>query len=310
VRRTLNPLLNRLGSLTDALLTCYSANRCRSSTNFVLSTRFVNTPMGPVRLYDSGVNLGTKLPCVLITPDGPNVIEHYVDLIPLLFPHVRVVCFEMPGFGYSLPQKAYAHSLNQGAGVIVGVLDVLEIRKATLAFSCVNGYFALRAAQITPERISQLVLSQTSSLRAIRAWARRAVPWPVLVPVAGQIGTWIFRRKLARDWYHVALPRNTDGSFYEKTALGALDQGGCFCLAGVAQGLAREPVDTLKGITLACTIIWGTKDHSHKYTDPTSLLEFAPNAELIRFEDGGHFPDLEQPQRYAEILLGKVTDGD
>lgn len=310
MRRNLIRGVSRLSSLTDATLTRNSANRGGSPANSPLATQIVNTPLGPVRLYDSGTslssNLGTNLPCILITPDGPNVIEHYADLIPLLSPHARVVCYEMPGFGYSLPQKTYTHSLNQGAGVIVGVLDFLGIKKATLAFSCVNGYYALRAAQTVPERISQLVLSQTSSFRAIRVWARRAIPWPVLIPVCGQIGTWLFRRKLARDWYHVALPRTTDASFYEKTAHDAFDHGACFCLAGVAQGLAGESADNLKGITAPCTIIWGTKDHSHKSTDPASLLEYAPKAELIRFEDTGHFPDLEQPKRYAEILLSKV----
>lgn len=303
MRPKLNPVFNRLGSLTDAALTRHSAHGRASPANPALATRIVNTPLGPVRLYDSNMDRSTTLPCVLITPDGPNVIEHYADLIPLLSPHVRVVCFEMPGFGFSLPQKTYAHSLDQGAGVILGVLDALGIKKATLAFSCVNGYYALRAAQITSERISQLVLSQTSSLRAIRAWARRAIPWQVLVPVAGQIGTWLFRRKLARDWYHVALPRTTDPDFYQRTALHAFDHGGCFCLAGVAQGLAMEPVDTLRGVTVPCTILWGTKDHSHKNTDPASLLEYAPKAKLIRFEDTGHFPDLEHPRRYAEILV-------
>lgn len=90
----------------------------------------MNTPAGPIRLYDSGKNLSTNLPCVLITPDGPNVIEHYADLIALLSSHVRVICFEMPGFGHSLPQKTYAHSLNEGAGVIMGLLDALGIQKA------------------------------------------------------------------------------------------------------------------------------------------------------------------------------------
>jgi pimeloyl-ACP methyl ester carboxylesterase len=266
----------------------------------------VNTPAGRLRLYDSSMGQDTNLPCILITPDGPNVIEHYSDLISLLSPHVRVVCFEMPGFGHSLPQKTYAHSLDEGAGVIVCVLDALGIQQATLAFSCVNGYYALRAAQITPERILQLVLSQTSSLRAIHPRARRNVPWPILLPVAGQILMLLFRSKVARDWYHVALPRNTDSTFYVNTALASLNHGGCFCLAGVAQGLGGEPVDTLNGIAVPCTLLWGTKDHSHKYTEPASLVECAPNAEVIRFEDTGHFPDIEQPKRYAEILLGKV----
>jgi pimeloyl-ACP methyl ester carboxylesterase len=318
VRSNLNHLFGRLGSRTDAVLARRAAHGHGSPARSGLATRIVNTPQGPVSLYDSGTdfsandstgvrtNDSTKRPCVLITPDGPNVIEHHALVVSLLSPHVRVVCFDMPGFGHSLPQKTYVHSLNQGAAVIVSVMDVLGVDQATLAFSCANGLYALRVAQIAPHRIQQLVLSQTPSLRAIRAWARRAIPWPVLLPVAGQIGTWVFRRKLARDWYHVALPATTDRGFYQQTALDALNHGGCFCLAGVAQGLAREPVDTLKGITTPCTVIWGTKDRSHKRTDPASLLEYAPNAEVIRFEKSGHFPDIEQSTSYAETLLDRV----
>jgi pimeloyl-ACP methyl ester carboxylesterase len=303
-RPTFMDRFDRLGSLTDAILTGYSAKQWDSSAPALLSTRIVNTPAGPVRLYDSGTNL----PCVVITPDGPNVIEHYAALISLLSPHVRVVCFDMPGFGHSVPHKGYLHSLDQGASVVVGLLDVLGIDKATLAFSCANGFYALRVAQIAPHRISQLVLSQTPSLRAMRAWARRAIPWPVLLPVAGQIGVWLFRRRLARGWYHSALPRDTDPNPYAETALHALDHGGCFCLAGVAQGLAREPDDTLNGISVAGTMIWGAKDRSHRHTDPASILQYAPGLELIRFEDVGHFPDLEQPRRYADLLLNVLLN--
>ena len=292
----------RLGSLTDAILTRHAANRSGPQADLRSQTQSVHTPAGPVRLYDSTASL----PCVLIAPDGPNVIEHYAELIALLSPHVRVVCFDMPGFGHSLPQKTYAHSLDQGAAVMVGVLDALGIDRATPAFSCANGFYALRAAQVAPARISQLVLSQTPSLRAMRAWARRAIPWPLLVPVAGQIGTWLLRRQLARDWYHAALPRGADATLYQETALAALAHGGCFCLASVAQGLAREPAGNLAGINVPCTIIWGTKDRSHKHTDPASFLEFAQDADIIRFEDCGHFPDLEQPKRYAEMLLAKI----
>jgi pimeloyl-ACP methyl ester carboxylesterase len=31
-----------------------------------------------------------------------------------------------------------------------------------------------------------------------------------------------------------------------------------------------------------------------------------PGARIVRFEDSGHFPDLEEPERFAEVLLGQV----
>ena len=61
------------------------------------------------------------------------------------------------------------------------------------------------------------------------------------------------------------------------------------------------------GVTTPCILLWGTKDPTHKYTDPLSLQELVPNVEIVRFEDCGHFPDIEQPQRFAAILMERVA---
>jgi pimeloyl-ACP methyl ester carboxylesterase len=53
-------------------------------------------------------------------------------------------------------------------------------------------------------------------------------------------------------------------------------------------------------------MIWGGRDHSHKHTDPASLLHEVPHAEIVHFPDCGHFPDLEQSRRYADILIERV----
>ena len=292
-----------IASMIDSVLARYSGSRHEGLTDNVLPTRRISTPAGSVRVYDSG----SAKPCVVFVPDGPNVIEHYEYLLGLLSQRLRVICFDMPGFGFSFPEYSYGHSLDQGAGAILGVLDGLGIEKAVLAFSCVNGFYALRTAQMAPERIPALVLSQTPSLAAMHGWGKRAIPRALMIPVAGQILGWLTRRKAARIWYSIALPRTTPVKPFEDKALDALSQGGCFCLASVCQGMWRENVDALAGISTPCTLVWGMKDHSHKYTDPMSLHELIPTAEIIRFEDCGHFPDLEQPERFANLLTERVA---
>ncbi|MGG1946486.1 alpha/beta hydrolase [Trinickia sp. NRRL B-1857] len=254
-------------------------------------------------MYDSA----SDKPCVVLVPDGPNVIEHYDRLIELLTPHLRVVCFDMPGFGHSLPSPSYEHSLNQGAAAVLGVLDGLNIKSTTLAFSCANGFYALRAAQIAPDRILHLVLSQTPSLTAMHRWVDRIIPWPLKTPVVGQIVGWLFQKKAANKWYNVALPKATRAQPFQDKALNALNNGACFCLAGVVQGLCREHEESLSNVTTPITVIWGTKDRSHKPTDPNSLCKSVPHAEVVQFQDCGHFPDVEQPERYAEILLERIA---
>ncbi|MEO8673033.1 MAG: alpha/beta hydrolase [Tahibacter sp.] len=292
-----------LSALIDHRLSRYAASRAAHATPGGLPTRDVTTPVGVVRVYDSA----SDQPCVVLVPDGPNVIEHLEPVIALLSPTLRVVCFDMPGFGRSLPAAHYAHSLDQGAHAVLGVLDALGIEKATLAFSCANGFYALRAAQIAPQRIRNLVLSQTPSLAAMHAWTQRIIPWPLRIPVLGQLIAWLFRRKSAHGWYLTALPRTTDATPFQAKARTALANGGCFCLAGVVQGLGREAQTALNGATTPMTMIWGAKDHSHKYTDHQSILTSAPSADIVHFDDCGHFPDIEQPERFAALLTDRVS---
>ena len=60
-------------------------------------------------------------------------------------------------------------------------------------------------------------------------------------------------------------------------------------------------------MTTPCTLLWGPRDHSHKFTDPLSLHERVPEAEIVRFDDCGHLPDVEQPERFAAILLESMA---
>lgn len=82
--------------------------------------------------------------------------------------------------------------------------------------------------------------------------------------------------------------------------------GGCFCLASVVQGLLRETVRTVLP-ALPCTLICGEQDRSHRRTSPESILDCLPQTTVLRFADCGHFPDLEQPCRYAEAVITHMT---
>lgn len=285
----------------DSLLARFSARPNLLDRGHGLKTHMVSTPVGAVRVSDTG----TEKPCVVIVPDGPNVIEHYQELIEILSPSLRVVCFDMPGFGHSLPSGSYTHSLDQGARAVLGVLDSLNIESASLAFSCANGLYAIRAAYLAPQRIRSLVLAQTPSLASMHAWTK-VIPWPLPVPVIGQFVAWLARKNFARIWYPRALPRSTDAEPFTQKAMNAFATGSCFCLAGVVQGLCREHSNALKQISTPCTMVWGDQDRSHRKTDPKSVLSSVPKANIVYFEDCGHFPDIEQPKRYAALLLDQA----
>jgi len=292
-----------LAGTVDSRLASWSARKWSASSVELLRVRFVETPVGRVRLVDTA----SDNPCVLIVPDGPNVIEHYAALIERLSTHLRVVCFDMPGFGFSTPDASYRHSLDQGVAAVIGVLDQLGIARATLAFSCANGLYALRAARIAPERIRSLFLSQTPSLRALLAWAEHNIPRPLGVPVVGQLTGWLAKRQLAMHWYEMALPRTADLEVFRGPARRALAEGACFSLASVVQGLSLESQDSVEQVRTPCSLLWGRADRTHRRTDPQSLLECARDAEITTCDGVAHFPDLEQPERFATLLETHVA---
>jgi len=124
----------------------------------------------------------------------------------------------MPGFGFLGPSPSYEHSLDHGAQAVLGVLDSTEVNKRYPGVQLRERLLGLRIAQLAPERVSSLVLSQTPSMSAMQIWAKRAIPWPLGVPVLGQIVGWLIRKRAAHVWYGAGLPRTTSAKAFEDKA--------------------------------------------------------------------------------------------
>lgn len=289
--------------IANALDSLLNAGGAVPQSGWLPGARYLNTARGTVRVYDSR---GTG-PVVVMVPDGPNVIEHHASVIELLTPHARVICFEMPGFGFSRPGFGYDHSLNAGAEIVLAVMDALNIKEAALHFSCANGFYALAAARLAPQRIRRLLLCQTPALESMTSWVQRVIPWPVRTPVIGQVLVRATRRRVAHGWYAAALPDAESRAPFRATADHALAHGACFCLAGVVQGLLRAKQQALEGVKQPVTLLWGDSDKSHRKTPVDSLLTLVPHAQIQHFPDCGHFPDLERPKQYAEISLAALS---
>ncbi len=266
--------------------------------------RLLATQAGVLRVLDTG---GYKQP-LLVVPDGPCVIEHYADLIDLLSADFRVVCFDLPGFGFSYPALTYDFSVIQTTEAIIEVMDLLAIRDASLAFTCANGFLALRLAKQYPHRITHLVLGQTPSFTAMRQWNERIIPNILQVPYLGQAIAARFARQFSARWYDTALPPNSEHkSAFVAIANQALKAGGCFCLASLVQGLKRTDDSEFDEVSVPTLLIYGSRDRSHRHTDFASLREHVPQAEIITFTGCGHFPDLERPQIYATHIKQFVS---
>lgn len=262
--------------------------------------RWLDLPDGQrLRILDTG----GQQDALLIVPDGPCTVEHYLPLIEQLRASLRVICLDLPGFGMSAPGPHYRHRLEDGAQVLLQVLDTLNLDTAAIAASCCNGYYAMAAARQAPTRVSHLFLSQTPSLTDMQRWVQRIVPSPIRVPLLGQALAYAKRQQIAHGWYKVALADREQRGSFQQTAKQALDNGGCYCFASVVQGFSDCHADALQGINTPVTSLWGMKDRSHGGCAAHSIHAHLPQARITQADSAGHFPDLEAaPQFIAQVL--------
>jgi len=241
---------------------------------------------------------------IVFAPDPPNVIEHYDELFNLLAPHLSLLCFELPGFGLSFPKGGFNPSFQRTVETVARLLEALRMGPYVLALSCAAGLISLVLARDHPELVSKLVLIQTPSWPEEIRWSRRVDSQNLLgKPIVGQLLMVLARRKVAAGWYAAATPDRSTAEKFNTVAQERFDHGACYCLASAFQALRREPEPGFGALEQDALVIWGMADRTHRKTDKRSPLAFLPHAKLVEFEDAGHFPDLERPERFREQLL-------
>lgn len=260
---------------------------------------FMELPQALIRYRIAGQGRHTLVLCA----DPPVVLELYDELIAALAPDWRLVVFEMPAFGYSLPRPGLRLGLEPATAVIRDFLERLALGPYVLAFPCVPAYSALWLAGHHPELVRALVLMQAPDWPQELRWKQARDPKGVLMrPYLGQILLRLLRRKRAGGWYRLALARRDLVAPFTDETQRAFDHGACFCLASGYQQYLVAPEPAFAPVRQRALAIWGAADRSHAGSDPESIRRYLPQVEVVRFDESGHFPELEAPQRFAAAL--------
>lgn len=242
-------------------------------------------------------------PSLVFAADPPVPIEMYDELLDALASHFRVTVFEMPGFGASLPRVGFRYSMSQATSGVAAFLKQLGNGPHHLALPCVMGFVTTALARQHPELVNQLVLIQTPDWAGGQHWLHGRDPKGLLrTPLVGQLALAAVRQQRIRGWYRMALADQSQLDRYTETTLQHFHHGGCFCLASAFQDFLSDAQGLVGPVPQRALAIWGGADPSHRDTVREATLQLAPNAELVRFDSAGHFPELEQPQRFARLV--------
>ena len=57
-----------------------------------------------------------------------------------------------------------------------------------------------------------------------------------------------------------------------------------------------------QAIDIPTLVVWGTKDRMIPAWHATTAHEVIADSQVVLFEGAGHFPHLDEPERFAELL--------
>lgn len=233
----------------------------------------------------------------------------------------RVVVPDQVGFGRSSMPKRYQFTFDQLAANTRALLDHLEIDDITLMGHSMGGMLATQFALQYPDATDQLLLLNPIGLED---WRGMGVPHVAIDN--------IYKSELKKDFESIKAYQESsyyDGDWkkrYEPWVRMLADQyegenGDRFAwnMALTADMVLSQPVVyQFDQLEMPTTLLIGTRDRTaigrelvdeelaQRMGDYDELgketAERIPDATLVEFEDVGHLPHIEAPERYLDAL--------
>lgn len=280
----------------------------------------------PKMLVEASVTLhGLDLHYVDAGEGAPVVFVHgllgshrdWADLLDTLSAHHRVLAPDLFGHGASAkPMGDY--SLGAHAATLRDLLDHLGIGAVTLVGHSLGGGIALQFAYLFPDRVQRLVLVSSGGLGRELSLLLRVATFPGVEWVLPVLASrWVRDRgeALGRGLARVGMRAGSDATqawrgfvslgdpesrrAFLATSRSVIDPGG---QTVTAQHRLSEiaAVPTL--------LVSGTHDRLIPSWHAVAAQQAMPNSRIVVFERAGHFPHLEDPDRFARVLNEFIAD--
>lgn len=250
-------------------------------------------------------------PAVMFIHGLTSSHRNWTHLVDKLNSDHRVLAPDL--FGHGASEKLMGdYSLGAHAATLRDLLDQLEIEKVTLAGHSFGGGIAMQFCYLFPERVERLVLVSSGGLgRAVSPLLRAAtVPgagWVLPVIASGWVRSrvetmgraltstgWRASSDTTEIWRgFTSLGDGDSRRAFLATTRGVIDPGGQTVSARDHLHLA---------INIPTLIVWGTKDRMIPAWHATAAHEVIADSQVVLFEGAGHFPHLDEPERFAQLL--------
>lgn len=204
----------------------------------------------------------------------------------------RVIRFDLPGSGLSLPDPAGDYTDARSIQVLLALMDWLGLPRASIVGHSIGGRIAWIFAATHPERVERLVLVSPDG------FASPGFEYGKAPEVSRLLGLmrYILPRALLRINLQTAY---SDPKFLSKGLIDRYDDlirapgARQALLDRMRQTVLTDPRPLLAAIRAPTLLVWGERDAMIPFANAAEFLKAVPGARLVSFPRAGHLPQEE-----------------
>lgn len=245
---------------------------------------------------------GSGPPLVLLHGAGPGVSAwtNWNEVIPGLSHAFRVIAPDIAGYGYTEIRPDREYRIKSWVAHYIGILDTLEIRKASIVGNSFGGGLALATALAHPERVERLVLLGTPAGEFEMTEGQKA-GWyyePSLPAMANVLRHFPYDPSCVTDAMVRARYEASARPGAQEAARKLLpkpNESGPTLVKGV-------PEASLAKIQHPTLVLHGREDRVIPFELGLRLLRCIPDAQMHAFGRCGHWVQIERRKEFLELV--------
>lgn len=252
------------------------------------------------------VNETNKLPVVLLH-GLPSQSHSWTAIMPDLAENgFRAIAPDWIGFGFSAkPDKRdFAYTPDAFIEALAALIDAWELQRFYLVVQGFLGSAGIQYALRHPHRIERLAILNTPiSTEAKLPWKLQQLSLPFVGDMMTQDPLLIDRTLEGGSRYPIS---DKDLDMYRRPFLQSSDAGRSllYTLRNLQLPESMTEIESgWKGWTQPTLILWGVADPWLNVNQAQNLANSLQNAELVKLEEAGHYPQEHWSEKVSNALL-------
>lgn len=246
-----------------------------------------------------------KGPAILIVHGSQSTLKTWDKIAPILARHHRVIRYDIPaqGLSGSVPDEVAAQHLP--TDIAEGLLAQLGVSKITFVGVSSGGTLGMFLAAKRPDLVERLILSNTPADPVTTGHMTYTADFADAQREAKETGFQSQHFWNAFLDFFSGDPRRLDAGIREQyydVNRRAPEKNYLAFVARVADH--EKALATMNAVTAPTLLVWGARDPLLIPPSADALAGYLAHAQIskIMLPDVGHYPPLEVPQRFAQIV--------